>query len=69
MSQDNIVKNQCASDQLGWRLNLIEASARGILSHFPLLGIEGEEAKKFRGYLDEIVKVARERFMEATGGK
>jgi hypothetical protein len=63
------VKNRCASEQLGWRMSNIEASARSIVSHFGVLGIEGKDAKRLCGYLDEVVRVARERFMEATGGK
>jgi hypothetical protein len=65
----NVVKNRCVSEQMGWRLNLIEANVRAIVSHFETFGIEGEEAKKHRGNLEDLLKLIRERFMEATGGK
>jgi len=63
------VRNRNASDQLGWRLNIVEANARAIKSHFDVFGIEGKMAEKFKTALDEIVQVMRDRFMEATGGK
>ncbi len=63
------VRNRNASDQLGWRLNLVEANARAITSHFEVFGIDGALARKFQESLDEIVKTVRDRFMEATGGK
>jgi hypothetical protein len=65
----NVARNRCASEQMGWRLNLIEANVRAIVSHFDTFGIEGEEAKKHRGNLEDLLKLVRERFMEATGGK
>lgn len=65
----NVARNRCASEQMGWRLNLIEANVRAIVSHFETFGIEGEEAKKHRGNLEDLLKLVRERFMEATGGK
>ncbi len=64
-----MVRNRSASEQLGWRLHNIEASVRAIESHFENLGIDGEDARRLKGYLDEVVRMARDRFMEATGGK
>jgi hypothetical protein len=63
------LKNRNASEQLGWRLNIVEANVRAIASHFSIFGIEGKQAEKFKAALDEIVQTARDRFMEATGGK
>ena len=63
------VRNKNASDQLGWRLNIVEANVRAIASHFSIFGIEGKQAEKFKAALDEIVQTVRDRFMEATGGK
>lgn len=63
------IKQECACEQLGWRLNLVEANVRAIVSHFEIFGIEGEEARRLRANLDDLLKVVRERFKEATGGK
>ena len=65
----NMVRNRCASEQLGWRLNVIEASVRAIVGHLGAFGMEGEEARRHRENLEEILRLVRERFMEATGGK
>jgi len=68
MSKEKTPRQTSVEQQLGWRLNLIEANARAIVSHFPIFHIEGEEAARLRKGLDEIVEMVRARYKEAAEG-
>jgi len=64
---ENTARRNSVEQQLGWRLNLVEANARAIASHFSIFGIEGEEAKNLRAGLDKIVETMRAKYKEILG--
>lgn len=66
--ETNEARRDSVEQQLGWRLNLVEANARAIASHFDIFGIEGEEAMDLRAGLDKVLEAVRARYKEIVEG-